>query len=503
MAVERALDAAELAFAGTSDESDEPSGDESASLLANAPAAIAFWRAYVAELRGDAEGAIAFDRQALAALGDEESVLGSAARLHLCAIELLSGEVREVARDLEAYLRSLHAAGQVYLAMRAMELLGHVQRARGRLDSAFDAYRQGLEIAAVPGRTLEIAAIPGWPVAAAGIAHAGLGEVAYQRGELDTALEHAREGIALGQRLSYRRPLAAGLATLARIRLAQGDVPGAVDAVEEAPQVATSRGVTGLLNPLPALRARLLLVQGDLAGAVRWTKDRGLRPDDQVSYPREPEYLILARVLLAQGRFDTALALLDRLHGRAVAQGRFGSVIEIQALRAVTLATAGDEMAAMESLAEALALGHPQGYVRVFADEGPPMSALLRRSVAAQRTGPTAIAGVPLGYLGRLMRGFEPEAGPGGSVGRRRGVGIPGLVETLSQRELEVLRLLAAGKANRDIADELYVTLDTVKKHVFHIFQKLGAANRTEATARARDLGLLDDAANPPSTTQT
>ena len=130
------------------------------------------------------------------------------------------------------------------------------------------------------------------------------------------------------------------------------------------------------------------------------------------------------------------------------------------------------------------------------------MSTLLRQFVAAQRNEPTAVAGVPLDYLGRLMSAFEQEARPGVSGGRRRGVGIPGLVETLSARELEVLRLLAAGKPNRDIADELYVTLDTVKKHATHIFRKLGATNRTEATARARVLGLLDDASSPPATPQ-
>jgi len=260
--------------------------------------------------------------------------------------------------------------------------------------------------------------------------------------------------------------------------------------------------VTSLLNPVPALRARLLLAQGDLAAAVRWTKERGLGQDDEVSYPREPEYLVLARVLLAQDLPDRALALLDRLHALAASQGRTGSVIEIQALRAVALAAAGDQAGAVATLAETLTLAYPQGYVRVFADEGAPMSALLGGLIAAQRSDRTAARGVPLGYLGRLLRAFEHQAAAAASPSRRRGVGIPGLVEALSERELQVLRLLAAGKPNREIADELYVALDTVKKHVTHIFEKLGATNRTQATARARDLGLLVDAAEPPATTR-
>ena len=487
--VERALDAAEQAVAETPAEFAKTSGDGSASFVANMPASVAYWRAYIAELRGDAEGAIAFDRQALAALGETESVLTSIVRVHLCTIELLSGEVRQVEQAFEAQFHYLQSLGEIYPATRAMELIGHVQRARGRLDLAFETYRQGLEISTTPERA---------PVAAAGIAHVGLAELAYQWGDLDAALEHATEGIALCQQLSYRRPLTAGLATLARIRLAERDRSGAFEAIEKAPQIAESVGVTSLLNPLPELRARFLLEQGDLGRVIRWTKDRGLKPDDSPSYPREPEYLILARVLLAQGRLNQALDLLNRMHERAVAQGRFGTVIENRALYSVTAAAASDETSALASLTEALTLAQPQGYIRVFADEGQPMGDLLRRFVSLQRTQPTAVGDVPLSYLGRLMRAFEPEAGPAGATGRRRGVGIPGLVETLTERELEVLHHVAAGKPNRDIADALYVTVDTVKKHVSHIFEKLGATNRTEATARARDLGLLDDPSSPP-----
>ncbi len=487
-AVDQALDAAERAFVENGGEQAEPSSDPNAMLVANVPAAVAFWRAYVAELRGDAERAVEFDRQSLAALGDDESVLSSVVHMHLAAIKILSGDVREVEQDLETNFQCLQSTGEIYPAMRAMELLGHIQRASGRLDSAFDVYRKGLDIAL---------GFDGAPVTAAGIAHVGLAELAYQRNELVDALDHANEGIELSRRLAYRRPWASGVATLARIRLAEGDVSGAFEAIEDGPQLAESVGVTGMLNPIPELRARLLLTRGEITRVAQWAKDRGLRPGDEFSYPRQPAYLILARLLLAQGRFDQSLTLLTRLRERAVAQGRFGNVIEIQALRAVTQAAAGDKEAAVTSLAEALTLAQPQGYVRVFVDEGQPINDLLRQFVAAQRSQPTAVGDVPLSYLGQLMRAFEPEMGNGESGRKRRGVGIPGLVEALSERELEVLGLIAAGKPNRDIADELYVTVDTVKKHITHIFEKLGASNRTEATARARELGLLDHASTP------
>ena len=265
------------------------------------------------------------------------------------------------------------------------------------------------------------------------------------------------------------------------IRQATGDPAGALEAITEAEQA--SPGPAGILNPVPAQRARLLLARGDLAGAARFPQQSGLGPDDEPNYAREPGHLVLARVLLAQDRPGRALALLDRLHAAAEAQSRTGSLIETGALRALALAATGDEAGAVAALAGALALACPQGYVRVFADEGAPMAALLGRLIAAQRTGQAA-AEVPLGYLARLQRAFGP--GP-----PARDPVPSGIVDPLTSRELEVLRMLAIGRSNQAIAGELVVTLDTVKKHVGHVLGKLGAANRTEAVARARDLSLI------------
>ena len=240
----------------------------------------------------------------------------------------------------------------------------------------------------------------------------------------------------------------------------------------------------GLLNPVPAQRAQLLLAQGNLTEAARWTTEGGLSADDEPDYPREGGALVLARVLLAQGEAERALALLGRLRAAAAAQDRAGSLIEIGALRALGLAASGEEAAAVAALAAALTLACPQGYVRVFADEGPPMAALLARLVAAQRSGGAAAA-VPLACLARLQRALgAQDVAPG--AGRGSVTAVPGLVEQLTSRELEVLGMLAAGRSNQAIAGQLVVTLDTVKKHVSHVLGKLGAANRTEAVARAR-----------------
>jgi LuxR family maltose regulon positive regulatory protein len=278
--------------------------------------------------------------------------------------------------------------------------------------------------------------------------------------------------------------------TLAWIRQAAGDPAGALEAIGEAEH--GSPVPAGLLYPAPAQRARLLLAQGDVAAAARWTHESGLHAEDEPRYPREPGYLVLARVLLAQDRPAEALALLDRMHATAAAQARVGSLIEIGALRALGLAASGEEAAAVAALARALTLACPRGYVRVFADEGPPMAALLARLIAAQRAGSgfQAAAGVPLGCLARLQRALDARDAAAGA-GRGGAAAVPGLVEQLTSRELEVLEMLAAGRSNRAIASELVVTLDTVKKHVSHVLGKLGAANRTEAVTRSRELGLI------------
>ena len=477
-AVEPLLGAAEGASVGALEEPFQPTAGRAASLLVNVPALITLHRSYLAELRGDAEETAALASRALAESHEGEWMLSYNAQGLLAAAEWIRGRLAAAERAFMPRIARWREAGQLTMIAWDCYELGQVQRAQGRLDAAVRTCQQALEIIARPAR-------PSMP--AAGPAYVGLGEVAYQRNELDTALRQVTEGIALCRQFVYSPPLATSLVTLAWIRQAGGDPIGAREAIGEAGQVA--QGPVVLLNPVPAQRARLLLAQGDLDGAARWTAERGLTADDQPDYPSEPGHLVLARVLLAQARPGPALALLDRLHAAAAAQDRAGSLIEIGALRALALAAGGEEAAAVAALADVLTRACPQGYVRVFADEGRPMAALLARLIAAQRSGGAA-AEVPLGCLARLQRALGaqdivPDAGRG------RVTAVPGLVEPLTSRELEVLEMLAAGRPNQAIAGQLVVTLDTVKKHVSHVLGKLGAANRTEAVARARELSLI------------
>jgi LuxR family transcriptional regulator, maltose regulon positive regulatory protein len=477
------LDHAEAALAASGDEPYEPSVGRAASRVANLPASIALTRAELARRRGDAERIEALARQALAHLSEDERALRRQVDWFLAVANWYGGRLTEAEHALIGLLAEQRAAGEGYLALRAACDLGQVQRARGRLSTALATY----------GRALQLAGEAGSPSPPAGMAHVGMAEVLYERGELEAALDHATEGVRLCRQLTYTLPLLAGLAVLARVRQARGDAPGVLAAVREAERVQQSPAVVGLLNPVPPLRARLALAHGQVEHAARWVHARKLAPDDQPSYPRERAYLILARLLLAEQAPTKALELLQRLGDLAAAQQRTGSLIEVRVLRALALAAKDKEPDALAALAEAITLAAPEGYTRVFLDEGAPLAALLDRLAAAGRWEQVAPGtSVPTAYLRQLREAFHPAAPVARVAARPAAAGpLSGLVEPLSERELEVLGLLAAGRSNREIAAELVVALDTVKKHVSHVLDKLGAANRTQAVARARELGLL------------
>ena len=479
--LEALLEDAERGFAVSGGEPYHDPAGRPASVLANVPAGIAFLRASLARLRGDAALAARYNRQALAQLGEDEWLMRSFVRWNGAVTDWLDGRLGPAERGLAEVLAERRAVGALFvgfLPMRVWYDLGEVQRAQGNLDAALATCRQALDTFGESSQT-----------ALTGPAHVGLAQVLYERNELTAALDHATRGVTLCRQLAFTPALATGLAVVARIRHAQGDAAGALAAMGEAGQAGLSPQVITLFNPVPSQRARLLLAQGDVHAAARWTTAAGLGPDDGPDYPREPAYLVLARVLLAQHDPGPACTLLQRLLDAAASQDRAGSVIEIQALRALALAARGDHAGALGALTEALTLARRHGYIRVFADEGAPMRALLTQLAAARPGQQHAARRIDPRYLAALLRA----CGPAGAVPPRirAATAPPGLIEPLTGRELEVLRLLAAGKSNQRIAHDLVVALDTVKKHVTHVLGKLGAANRTEAVARARDLGLI------------
>jgi LuxR family maltose regulon positive regulatory protein len=223
-------------------------------------------------------------------------------RWNRAATDWLGGRLGPAERGLAEALAERRAALEFFagfLPMRVCYDLGEVQRARGNLDGALATYRQALD-----------EAVESSQVAFTGLAHVGLAQVLYEQNELTAALDHATRGVTLCRQLAVTWPLAIGLATLARIRQAQGDAAAALEVMGEAGHVELSPQVIALFNPVPSQRARLLLAQGDAHAAAQWTAAAGLSPDDEPDYPREPAYLVLVRVLLAQHEPGPALRLL-------------------------------------------------------------------------------------------------------------------------------------------------------------------------------------------------
>src|SRR5262245_2441620 len=478
--IEPLLVEADRVYAAGGDEPYEPSCGRAISVLANIPASIAFLRAELGRIRGDPDRAAAYDRQALDHLDEGDWLLRSLCEHNLAGADWLRGRLQPAEDALATVVADRSAAGEGYLAMRVRYDLGHVQRAQGRLGAALATFQQALDAASEVERQLPYM----------GMAHVGMAEMLYERGELTSAYEHATQGVALCRHLAFTQPLATGLAVLAQIHQAADDPATAQIAMREAERVVLSEQVVALHNPVAARRAQLQLAWGDVAEAGRWAEQRGLRFDDEMTYPREGDYLALARLLLATHESERALGLLERLYAQAAAQGRADSVIKVRALQALEFAAGGDETAASTALGEALSLGGPEGYVRVFVDEGASMARLLRRFADTYRDGESGLsATIPPQYVDWLDGSVRKVRVP--SPAARDTTAVEALVEPLSDRELQVLELIAAGRSNQQIADELVVVLATAKKHVSHILVKLSAANRTQAVARARALGLL------------
>jgi len=296
-----------------------------------------------------------------------------------------------------------------------------------------------------------------------------------------------------------------GYLSLARLQQARGRGADARATLEEFVNLTNQRDFFPLLIKRgEAARARLALMQGDLPAAVSWAEASGLGAYDEATYPREEEYLTLVRVLIAQGRLDSvgsylddALGLLDRLFETAEAGGRIGSIIEILALRALALQARHESSETLATLERSLVLAEPEGFVRVFVDEGAPMEALLWELFKARRRGPReAHQHLLLGYVRFLRAAFEsPHASTDPPTPRgyyTRGQDQP-LLDPLTAREREVLKLLAEGLSNPEMAARLFIATSTVKGYVHIIFRKLEVDSRTKAVARARELGFVSE----------
>lgn len=426
---------------------------------------IAAMRALLVRLAGDLAATIALSRQALADLPEQDTLLRAMVTLNLAVAHYLQVEFEPASQLLTETITTGQTAQRMANTLSAIYLNTQLLRAQGRLQQALQLCQEELELVARHG----------WHnFPAVGFLYVAFGDLLRERNELTTATEYLEKGIKLGQTGGHPHILIIGQVWLAWLCQTQGDVTGSREAIRAALQIFQQYQVSRFwpLPPAACYQARLWIAQGNLAAASRWAQASGLnQADTPVTYLYEVEYLTLARLRIAQGHLEAAESLLLGLHQAATSAGRGGSLIEILILQALTFTAQERGKEALSALAQALSLAEPEGFVRIFLDEGAPMAELLRRAVAQDLHASYALR--LLNALGEAATAPQP------------------LIEPLSERELEVLRRVAAGYSNQEIAQELVVAVSTVKKHINNIYGKLEVRSRTQAIARAGELGLL------------
>jgi LuxR family maltose regulon positive regulatory protein len=417
---------------------------------------IATARATLALTRYDVETMLTESHRALEHLHPNNLSSRANANWTLAFAYILQGE-RAAARRacLEAVALS-QASGNVFTTILATVGLGVVQEADNELYQAAETYRHVVQMAGDQ------------PMQIINEAHLGLARIFYEWNDLEAAEQHAKRSLELARQYeSVIDRFIISEVFLGRLALARGDVEGAAAILAEASQSARQRNFVHRIPEVAAAQVVTLLRQGEVAAAAELAQTYKLP-------------LGMARVHLARGETTAALALLDGHRRQAEARGWEDERLKAMVLQAIALYGHGERDRAVQVLGEAMALAEPGGFIRIFVDEGEPMARLLAEAVAQ---------GMMPVYAGKLLAAFEAE--------RRKGKEKPDadasqpLVEPLSQRELEVLQLIAQGLSNHEISEKLFLALDTVKGHNRKIFDKLQVQRRTEAIARGRELGLL------------
>jgi LuxR family transcriptional regulator, maltose regulon positive regulatory protein len=443
------------------------------------PGSIAIYCAGYALARGDVAGTITYAWRALDLMPEQEHLgRGSAAGLLGLAF-WASGDLEAAHRTYAEGMASLQRAGHIADAINGAIALADIRIAQGRLHEAMRTYEQALQLATEQGTPV--------PRGVADM-YVGMSELYRERDNLNTATQYLLQSKEQGAHPGMPQNRYRWRVAMARIREAEGDLDGALDLLHEAERLYVS-DLSPSVRPVTALKTRVWVAQGRLGEALDWVREQGLSTHDDLSYLREFEHITLARILLERYKSDRAghslfeaMGLLARLLRAAEAGGRTGRVIEILALQALAHDVQGNISAALIPLQQALMLAEPQGYVRIFVDEGPPMAQLLEQA---------AKHGIAPNYVRQLLTAFgkAEDSTPVNQVLLAQRT--HSAIEPLSERELEVLKLLATELNGPEIAHRLMVSLSTMRTHTNNIYSKLEVNNRRAATRRAEELNLL------------
>jgi LuxR family maltose regulon positive regulatory protein len=449
------------------------------------PGMIALLRAARALAQGDMPETVKNAQQVLDLAPEDAHLMlgGAASQLGLAA--WASGDLDDARRLTADGMANVRRAGYIASAIGGSITLADIQIAQGRLHEAMTTYEQGLQWATEPGAPVQRGAAD---------MYVGMSALQREHNDLETARQHLLTSQALGKPAGLPQNPYRWCAAMARIREAQGDLDDALDLLDQAERLYDGN-FSPNVRPIAARKTRIWVGQGRLGEALGWARELGLSVENELSYLHEFNHITLTRVLMACQQSDCAdspisgvMGFLERLLKAAEASRRQGSAIEILVLQALAYHAQGDLPAALLPLQHALALAEPQGYVRMFLDEGSSMLQLLREASARK---------IMPDYTDKLLAAFEAEKrksedkpDPIPAIPEGRQGGEP-LIDPLSQREIKILQFIAEGLSNREIAERLFLALDTIKGHNRKIFDKLQVQSRTEAIARARELGLL------------
>ncbi len=419
-------------------------------------------RCFSAARSGNAALALELGHQALQILPESNLGVRGAAYLAMGGANILRGDYPSAFHFMQEASRLGQQAGNLNVAVTALSSMANLLTNMGKLFQADEMYRTALSITSANGQALPMAAR----------VHSGMTRLSYEWNDLDATQEHVRQAYEFGKKWGNADTLVTSQVMQARIHQARGDEHAANEVMRTVDELVRTRRLTAT-GPgwVDTSRVWLWLAQGNLEACNRWVNAHPNVPLER-SAGDEGERLILARILISQGKPVEALKRLDVLIHENEVVGFIGNVIELLAFQALALQQKGDQSAALKSLLRALTLAEPEGYIRVFVDQGKPLQELLKKIKSE---------GQVKKYVHRLLVSFGGESAPGSQP----------LIEPLSERELEILRLVAAGKSNQEIADELILSVGTVKKHISNIFQKLNTESRTRCIAMARELNLL------------
>ena len=438
------------------------------------PAIIALTRAYNAQVQGDPATTVKYAELALQIIPEDDFVRRAQAIITLEVTHWASGNLESAIRALGDWMESMTQLGNHVFVVASAFAVADLLVDLGRLSEAERTYQEALQLAAQHGPEAEHITAHH---------HLGLSMIYHQRGDDALAEHHLQRAAELGLQTTLADWLYRWHVAQAQLKEAAGELETALALLDEAKRVYIQTVVPDL-RPIAALKARIYLKQGRPDKARAWAAERELSLADEVSYLHEFEYLTLARLEIANPQVN---ALLARLLQAAEAQKRRGSALDILLVQALAYEAQGNRPQALAALKHALSLAEPEGYVRIFVDEGEPMRMLIadfRLSIEKQMS---SSAHAQLGYTGKLLAAFAPPVNKQSTIKNPKSE----MVEPLSERELEVLRLVAQGLSNREISLRLFLALNTVKGHNQKIFNKLQVQSRTEAVARARELGLL------------